>query len=82
MLVGSLACLIYVLIFGMEIKGAQRWIHLPGFSLQPSEFAKPAFIVVAGVVLSQSKKDIEKLPWDKDCRCYLWRFGFFVGSST
>ncbi len=42
----SFGLLVYVLIFGMEIKGAQRWVHLPGFSLQPSEFAKPAIIVV------------------------------------
>ncbi len=47
--------LIYVLIFGMEIKGAQRWIHLPGFSLQPSEFAKPAFIVVAAWLIAKQK---------------------------
>ncbi len=45
-LLGSFGLLIYVLMFGMEIKGAQRWVHLPGFSLQPSEFAKPAIIVV------------------------------------
>jgi len=45
-LIASFGLLIYVLLFGMEIKGAQRWVHLPGFSLQPSEFAKPAIIVV------------------------------------
>ncbi len=55
MLVGSFFCLIYVLIFGVEIKGAQRWIHLPGFSLQPSEFAKPAFIVVAAWFIAKQK---------------------------
>jgi cell division protein FtsW len=33
--------------FGIEIKGATRWIHLPGFSLQPSEFLKPALVVVS-----------------------------------
>lgn len=55
MLAGSFLCLIYVLGFGMEIKGAQRWIHLPGFSLQPSEFAKPAFIVVAAWFIAKQK---------------------------
>ncbi len=55
MLVGSFFCLLYVLAFGMEIKGAQRWIHLPGFSLQPSEFAKPAFIVVAAWFIAMHK---------------------------
>ena len=55
MLLGCFFALIYVLVFGMEIKGAQRWIHLPGFSLQPSEFAKPAFIVVAAWLIAQQK---------------------------
>ncbi len=55
MMVGCFFALIYVLIFGMEIKGAQRWIHLPGFSLQPSEFAKPAFIVVAAWLIAKQK---------------------------
>ena len=55
MLLGSFFCLVYVLAFGVEIKGAQRWIHLPGFSLQPSEFAKPAFIVVAAWFVAKQK---------------------------
>lgn len=55
MLAGSFLALIYVLGFGAEIKGAQRWIHLPGFSLQPSEFAKPAFIVVAAWFIALQK---------------------------
>ena len=57
MLAGSFVCLVYVLAFGMEIKGAQRWIHLPGFSLQPSEFAKPAFIVVAAWFVAKQKEN-------------------------
>jgi cell division protein FtsW len=32
---------------GTEIKGAVRWIHLPGLSIQASEFVKPAFAVIA-----------------------------------
>ena len=35
------------LAFGAEIKGATRWLSLGGFALQPSEFLKPAFIIVA-----------------------------------
>ena len=58
MMAGCFFALIYVLLFGMEIKGAQRWIHLPGFSLQPSEFAKPAFIILAAWFMSlQKEKD-------------------------
>lgn len=34
------------LFWGVEIKGATRWLQLPGFSLQPSEFVKPLFAVL------------------------------------
>jgi rod shape determining protein RodA len=34
--------LVYVLLFGSTSKGAQRWISLGAFNLQPSEFAKIA----------------------------------------
>jgi cell division protein FtsW len=49
--VGMLAIFIPLLMitpfFGVEIKGATRWLHLPGLSVQPSEFVKPLFAVVA-----------------------------------
>ena len=35
------------LVGGAEIKGATRWIRLGGLSVQPSEFVKPAFAVIA-----------------------------------
>lgn len=41
---------------GMDIKGAQRWIHLPGFSLQQSEFIKPAFAIVAAWLIAYQKR--------------------------
>ena len=40
------------MVIGVEIKGARRWIHLPGMSIQPSEFLKPAFAVVAAWLFS------------------------------
>ena len=40
------------MVVGVEIKGARRWIHLPGLSIQPSEFLKPAFAVVAAWLFS------------------------------
>jgi len=40
------------MVIGVEIKGARRWIHLPGLSIQPSEFLKPAFAVVAAWLFS------------------------------
>src|SRR6185312_2851014 len=32
---------------GHEVKGAMRWIQLPGLNIQPSEFVKPLFAVTA-----------------------------------
>ena len=49
--VGGLAIFLPLLMItpfvGVEIKGAVRWIHLPGLSIQPSEFVKPLFAVTA-----------------------------------
>ncbi len=38
---------------GTEIKGARRWISLPGMSVQPSEFLKPCFAVTAAYLIAQ-----------------------------
>lgn len=40
---------------GFEIKGARRWLHVPGLSIQPSEFVKPAFAVVAAWLFTLQK---------------------------
>ncbi|HQX27094.1 MAG TPA: putative peptidoglycan glycosyltransferase FtsW [Alphaproteobacteria bacterium] len=55
--IASLAAMIVVLFHGVEIKGAQRWIHLFGFSLQPSELAKPSFAIVAAWFMSRQKEN-------------------------
>src|SRR6266481_822704 len=51
----SLALLVLTFVIGIEIKGARRWINLPGLSLQPSEFVKPTFAVVAAWLFSEQK---------------------------
>ncbi|HBR68429.1 MAG TPA: cell division protein FtsW [Rhodospirillaceae bacterium] len=61
---GCIVAMIIVLVTGMEIKGAQRWIHLFGFSLQPSEFIKPAFAVVAAWLMGMQKTK-EKFPGNR-----------------
>ncbi|MDW3204071.1 MAG: putative peptidoglycan glycosyltransferase FtsW [Alphaproteobacteria bacterium] len=48
MLGGSILLLLGTLVLGAEIKGATRWISIAGFTIQPSEFVKPAFAVIAG----------------------------------
>lgn len=49
----SLVLLVVTIFAGYESKGAQRWIRLPGMSLQPSEFVKPTLIVLIAWLLSQ-----------------------------
>jgi cell division protein FtsW len=39
----SFGLIVAALMFGVEVKGSQRWI----FGVQPSEFIKPAFVVLA-----------------------------------
>lgn len=50
---GSFVLLAAILIVGHEAKGAHRWIELGGFTLQPSEFVKPALIILSGWLLAQ-----------------------------
>lgn len=54
-LIFSILCMIYVVLFGTEIQGAKRWINLFGIGLQPSEFAKPAFAVVCAWLLASGR---------------------------
>ncbi len=44
--------LIFVLLFGTEIKGARSWFQVGSFALQPSEFAKLATALALSKVLS------------------------------
>jgi cell division protein FtsW len=48
-------------IAGVEIKGARRWISLPGMTLQPSEFLKPCFAVVAAWLLAEARRETSRL---------------------
>ncbi|MDB5441046.1 MAG: cell division protein FtsW [Caulobacteraceae bacterium] len=54
--VGSILVMMALPFIGHEAKGATRWIHLGGFSLQPSEFMKPALIVLAAWMFSEGQK--------------------------
>jgi cell division protein FtsW len=51
----AVALLALTFVIGVEIKGARRWIALPGFALQPSEFVKPTFAVVAAWLFAEQK---------------------------
>ena len=49
--------LVFVPLLGSTVNGAKRWIDLPGFRFQPSEFLKPAYVVTIAWLLSLRGKD-------------------------
>jgi len=53
MFFAALGLMVLALLFGPEIKGAHRWIDVGPITLQPSEFAKPAFVVVVAWFLAE-----------------------------
>jgi cell division protein FtsW len=53
----ALIGMVATLFVGEEINGASRWVHIAGFSLQPSEFVKPAFAVIAAWLFSESREN-------------------------
>jgi cell division protein FtsW len=55
LLAGATALLLAVRIpgIGLRVSGAQRWIQLPGFSVQPSEFAKLALVLFSARLLAR-----------------------------
>jgi cell division protein FtsW len=53
----ALIGVILTLFIGQEIKGATRWLHFPGLSMQPSEFLKPAFAVVAAWLFAKQRTE-------------------------
>jgi cell division protein FtsW len=55
-LIVGLALVALTLVAGVEIKGARRWINLPGLSLQPSEFVKPCFAVVSAWMFAEQQR--------------------------
>ncbi|MEO9338128.1 putative lipid II flippase FtsW [Mesorhizobium sp. SB112] len=53
MLSVSLVLMVAVLYIGVEVKGARRWVSMLGVSIQPSEFLKPAFVIVCAWLFSE-----------------------------
>lgn len=52
----SLFLMAAALFVGIEIKGARRWVSLAGVSIQPSEFMKPAFVVICAWLFSERER--------------------------
>jgi cell division protein FtsW len=57
-LVAGLLLLVFVLVAGTTVKGAQRWVSIGPIQFQPSEFAKFALVIHLAVLLAQKQKYI------------------------
>lgn len=55
--IGSLILVLLTILIGPEINGAQRWLYIAGYSLQPSEFLKPSFAIVTAWLFASKHKD-------------------------
>lgn len=56
----GMALVVATLLFGAEVKGSRRWLTILGQTIQPSEFVKPAFVVLAAWAFSEGarRKDV------------------------
>ena len=52
----AIAIMIALPFMGHSAKGATRWVEFAGFTLQPSEFMKPALIVLVAWMFSEGQK--------------------------
>jgi len=55
-LIVSIILLWLTLRFGVEVKGAKRWVSAFGQTIQPSEFVKPAYAVFGAWLFAESMK--------------------------
>ncbi|NLR96538.1 putative lipid II flippase FtsW [Rhizobium sp. P38BS-XIX] len=59
LLIVSLAMMLFALFFGIEVKGSRRWVNIAALSIQPSEFMKPAFVVVCAWLFAEHARQPE-----------------------
>src|SRR5882672_1530932 len=52
----SLALVALTLVYGAEVKGARRWVVILGVNIQPSEFLKPAFVILIAWLFGESAR--------------------------
>jgi cell division protein FtsW len=52
----GIGLMVYAVYFGPEIKGAHRWVAFGNFNIQPSEFVKPAFVLLAAWLLAEGRR--------------------------
>lgn len=49
----GIGLMLVALAVGPEVKGAQRWLPIAGMSLQPSELAKPSFVILVAWLFAE-----------------------------
>lgn len=49
----ALLLMMAALFFGVEVKGSSRWVRIAGISVQPSEFMKPAFVILCAWLFAE-----------------------------
>ncbi|MGZ8363983.1 MAG: putative lipid II flippase FtsW [Caulobacteraceae bacterium] len=54
--VGAILLMLFILVAGHSVNGAKRWIAFGSMTLQPSEFMKPALIVLCGWMFAEAQK--------------------------
>ncbi len=59
----SFALLLLVLVAGTNIYGAQRWLVIAGFSIQPSDIAKLSIVLTLASIFSKDHKRITKMSY-------------------
>ena len=52
----SLVLVFLTLVYGAEVKGARRWLVILGVNIQPSEFLKPAFVILIAWLFGESAR--------------------------
>ena len=60
MLMGVMFLLVMVIFFGTEAGHARRWLRVPGFSIQPAEMAKLAFVIFLAYSLAKKAERIKE----------------------
>ncbi|MEM6384019.1 MAG: putative peptidoglycan glycosyltransferase FtsW [Pseudomonadota bacterium] len=68
---GAIGGMLLAIAFGAEIKGSRRWVDLGFFQMQPSEFVKPALVVVCAWLFAEHAKR-------PDLKANLMAAGLFV----
>ena len=73
--IAIVGALLVMLVVSTATNGATRWLSIGGFSLQPSEFAKPLVILTAANILQRYAED-----GSLDFKTAFWMFFVGVGA--